>query len=171
MTAEGMTEVATAELNRAASSTMEVLRRVRAEQMAGPTPCASWDVHALINHFVGSARWMAALVAGKDEDPAADYAAGDYLAAYEESIRIAGAAFTAERIAEPDEPRARELLGRYMAAFENADAAELERLLVEDVTLEATPMRSWYAGRKTCVPFLRARARHARNLAPVRHPR
>jgi len=62
----------------------------------------------------------------------------------------------AERIAEPDEPHARELLGRYMAAFENADAAELERLLVQDVTLEATPMRSWYAGLKTCVPFLRA---------------
>ena len=62
----------------------------------------------------------------------------------------------AERIAEPDEPRARELLGRYMAAFENADAAELERLLVQDVTLEATPMHSWYAGLKTCVPFLRA---------------
>jgi RNA polymerase sigma-70 factor, ECF subfamily len=61
----------------------------------------------------------------------------------------------AELISEPDEPRARELLQRYIAAFENADAAELERLLVEDVTLEATPMRSWFAGRKTCVPFLR----------------
>ena len=62
----------------------------------------------------------------------------------------------AERITEPDEPRTRELLERYIAAFENADAAELERLLVEDVVLEATPMRSWYAGRKTCVPVLRA---------------
>lgn len=62
----------------------------------------------------------------------------------------------AERIAEPDEPRTRELLKRYIAAFENADAAELERLLVEDVTLEATPMRTWFSGRNTCVPFLRA---------------
>ena len=62
----------------------------------------------------------------------------------------------AERIAEPDEPRARELLERYIAAFENADAAELERLLVQDVVLEATPMRTWFAGLKTCVPFLRA---------------
>jgi RNA polymerase sigma-70 factor (ECF subfamily) len=61
-----------------------------------------------------------------------------------------------ELIAEPDEPRARELLEQYIAAFENADAAELERLLVEDVTLEATLMRTWFAGRKTCVPFLRA---------------
>jgi RNA polymerase sigma-70 factor (ECF subfamily) len=46
------------------------------------------------------------------------------------------------------------LLERYITAFENADAAELERLLVQDVMLEATPMRTWFAGRKTCVPFL-----------------
>jgi uncharacterized protein (TIGR03086 family) len=96
MTAEGTTQVATAELSRAASSTMEVLRQVRAEQMTAPTPCASWDVHALINHFVGTPRWWAALIDGKDGDPAPDYAAGDYVAAYEESIRIACAAFTAE---------------------------------------------------------------------------
>jgi uncharacterized protein (TIGR03086 family) len=102
MTAEGTTEVVTAELNRAVTSTMEVLQQVRAEQMAGPTPCASWDVRALINHFVGSARYWAAML---DEEglngldgmgPAPDYAAGDYVAAYEESIRIADAAFTAE---------------------------------------------------------------------------
>ena len=96
MTAEGTTEVATAELTRATSSTMEVLRAVRAEQMDAPTPCASWDVHALINHFIGSARWWAVMLDGSDEGPAVDYAAGDYLAAYEESIRIAHAAFTAE---------------------------------------------------------------------------
>jgi RNA polymerase sigma-70 factor (ECF subfamily) len=62
----------------------------------------------------------------------------------------------ADRIAEPDEPRARELLDRYIAAFENADAAELERLLVRDTVLEATPHRSWYQGLSTCVPFMRA---------------
>ena len=62
----------------------------------------------------------------------------------------------ADRIAQPSEPRAREFLERYIAAFENADVAELERLLLEDVTLEATPMRTWFAGRSTCVPFLQA---------------
>jgi uncharacterized protein (TIGR03086 family) len=96
MTVEGTAEVVTAELDRAAGSTMEVLRLVRAEHMAAPTPCASWDVHALINHFVGSARWWAVMLEGKDEGPAVDYAAGDYVAAYEESLRIARAAFTAE---------------------------------------------------------------------------
>ena len=59
------------------------------------------------------------------------------------------------QIAEPTAPQARALLDRYVAAFEAADAAELERLLTEDVTLEATPLRSWFSGRATCLPFLR----------------
>jgi RNA polymerase sigma-70 factor (ECF subfamily) len=58
-------------------------------------------------------------------------------------------------ITEPTAPRARALLDQYITAFENADAAALERLLTEDVTLEATPFRTWFAGRKTCIPFLR----------------
>jgi RNA polymerase sigma-70 factor (ECF subfamily) len=58
-------------------------------------------------------------------------------------------------ISEPTAPRARALLDQYIAAFENADAVTLERLLTEDVTLEATPLRTWFAGRKTCIPFLR----------------
>jgi RNA polymerase sigma-70 factor, ECF subfamily len=62
----------------------------------------------------------------------------------------------AGEIAEPAAPQARALLDRYIAAFENADPAELERLLVRDATLEATPVASWFRGRATCVPFLRA---------------
>jgi RNA polymerase sigma-70 factor, ECF subfamily len=58
-------------------------------------------------------------------------------------------------LAEPTAPRARVLLEGYIAAFENADAAALERLLLHDATLEATPLRTWFAGRTTCVPFLR----------------
>ena len=61
----------------------------------------------------------------------------------------------ADQITEPAAPQARALLDQYIAAFENADAAALERLLVHDATLEATPLRTWFAGRKTCVPFLR----------------
>jgi RNA polymerase sigma-70 factor (ECF subfamily) len=64
---------------------------------------------------------------------------------------------SAGQLAEPTAPRARLLLDRYIAAFENADAAALERLLVDDASLEATPFRTWYAGRKACVPILRDR--------------
>jgi RNA polymerase sigma-70 factor (ECF subfamily) len=61
----------------------------------------------------------------------------------------------ADQVTEPAAPQARALLDRYIAAFENADAAALERLLLADVTLEATPLRTWFTGRGTCVPFLR----------------
>ena len=61
----------------------------------------------------------------------------------------------ADQITEPPWPQARALLDQYIAAFENADAAALERLLVQDAVLEATPLRTWFAGRTTCVSFLR----------------
>ena len=61
------------------------------------------------------------------------------------------------QLAEPTAPAARVLLDEYIAAFENADAAALERLLRYDATLEATPFRTWFSGRKTCMPFLRDR--------------
>jgi len=60
-----------------------------------------------------------------------------------------------EDIAAPAAPAARMLLEQYIAAFQNSDAASLERLLSRDATLEATPWRTWYAGQATCVPFLR----------------
>jgi RNA polymerase sigma-70 factor, ECF subfamily len=46
------------------------------------------------------------------------------------------------------------LVERYMTAFEQADLATLEQLLVTDVTLEATPLRTWFAGRASCLPYL-----------------
>jgi RNA polymerase sigma-70 factor, ECF subfamily len=70
--------------------------------------------------------------------------------------RLSELALAASQITEPTAPRARVLLDQYIAAFENADAAALERLLTEDATLEATPIRTWFAGRKSCIPFLRS---------------
>jgi RNA polymerase sigma-70 factor, ECF subfamily len=46
------------------------------------------------------------------------------------------------------------LLSRYIEAFENADAAALGELLTADATLEATPLRTWFAGRSTCLRYL-----------------
>jgi RNA polymerase sigma-70 factor, ECF subfamily len=69
--------------------------------------------------------------------------------------RLRELALATGQITEPTAPRARALLDQYIAAFDNADTAALERLLVEEATLEATPLRTWFAGRKTCVPFLR----------------
>jgi RNA polymerase sigma-70 factor (ECF subfamily) len=69
--------------------------------------------------------------------------------------RLEEVAPVADQIAEPTAPQARALPDQYIAAFENADAAALERLLTEDAIIEATPLRTWFAGRKTCMPFLR----------------
>lgn len=69
----------------------------RPGQLGDPTPCASWDVRALINHFVGTPSWAAAAVAAGDGAAAADrdYAAGDYLASYDAAVRAALDAFAA----------------------------------------------------------------------------
>jgi uncharacterized protein (TIGR03086 family) len=88
-------------LNQALQSTLAILAKVGPADLGAATPCASWDVRALVNHFVGTARWWGAVVVagGADADDAAgdaDYAAGDFVAAYEESIRLAVAAFAAE---------------------------------------------------------------------------
>ena len=92
------------ELEGALGSTMAILANVDPGQLDAPTPCASWDVRALINHFIGTARWWAGVVDGPDavagsDDPLADYAAGDYVAAYREAVKIAVAALGA-----PDVP-------------------------------------------------------------------
>ncbi len=83
-------------LNQAMQSTLAVLTKVRPGDLDAPTPCASWDVRALVNHFIGTARWWAGTVSGEDESADADYAAGDFVAAYEESIAIAVGAFAAD---------------------------------------------------------------------------
>jgi uncharacterized protein (TIGR03086 family) len=83
-------------LHRALEDTLAVLTRVRLKDLDAPTPCASWDVRALVKHFVGSARWWAATISGDGDVADADYAAGDFVATYEESVRIAVAAFGAD---------------------------------------------------------------------------
>ncbi|WP_433759128.1 RNA polymerase subunit sigma-70 [Nocardia sp. CA-135398] len=61
-----------------------------------------------------------------------------------------------EQLLEPTDPRARALLDGYIAAFERSDAGLLEQVLRTDATLESTPFREWYAGRKNCIHMLDA---------------
>jgi uncharacterized protein (TIGR03086 family) len=82
-------------LGRAFASTRAVLAQVQAGQLDAPTPCASWDVRSLIEHFTGSVRWAAAAVGGEE---AADEgrATLDFIAAYDQGIKGALAAFGTE---------------------------------------------------------------------------
>ena len=84
------------ELDQALQGTLAILTKVGRGDLDAPTPCASWDVRALVNHFIGTTRWWAVTIAGDGDVADADYAAGDFVAAYEESIRIAVAAFGAD---------------------------------------------------------------------------
>jgi RNA polymerase sigma-70 factor, ECF subfamily len=60
----------------------------------------------------------------------------------------------AERVIEPTEPRARELLGQYIAGFENADTTALEKALRADASIEMVGTRTWFSGRETCLRYL-----------------
>jgi RNA polymerase sigma-70 factor (ECF subfamily) len=50
--------------------------------------------------------------------------------------------------------RARELVARYMDAWERADINGLVALLTEDVAWTMPPFRTWYQGLDTVIPFL-----------------
>ncbi|MVU80991.1 sigma-70 family RNA polymerase sigma factor [Nocardia sp. ET3-3] len=55
-------------------------------------------------------------------------------------------------VTEPADQRA--VVDNYVAAFENADLAALEKLLSDDVILEMPPMLNWYAGRAGYAGFI-----------------
>ncbi|HZU48475.1 MAG TPA: sigma-70 family RNA polymerase sigma factor [Mycobacterium sp.] len=59
-----------------------------------------------------------------------------------------------DELAEPTEPAVRDLLDRYMAAFEHADIDELAELLRADVEVEMPPIPTWFAGRDAVCGFL-----------------
>jgi RNA polymerase sigma-70 factor, ECF subfamily len=59
-------------------------------------------------------------------------------------------------IREPSSPADRALVGRYAAAFENADLAALVGMLREDAVLEMPPLPGWFRGRDAVVAFLGA---------------
>jgi RNA polymerase sigma-70 factor (ECF subfamily) len=61
---------------------------------------------------------------------------------------------TPDSVSEPAEPQARALLDEYVAGFENADTAALERALRTDAAIELVGTRTWFSGRATCLRFL-----------------
>jgi RNA polymerase sigma-70 factor, ECF subfamily len=55
---------------------------------------------------------------------------------------------------EPADPRARELLGQYIAGFEQADIESLEKALRADAAIEMTGTRTWFSGNVNCLRYL-----------------
>jgi RNA polymerase sigma-70 factor (ECF subfamily) len=75
-------------------------------------------------------------------------------------VRIDELGPAADDVVEPESPQAQAILDRYIAAFENADAALLEDLLRGDASLEVTGSTTWFAGKLTCWPYLARRVLH-----------
>ncbi|MFJ9778031.1 RNA polymerase subunit sigma-70 [Amycolatopsis sp. NPDC101161] len=57
-------------------------------------------------------------------------------------------------VVEPADPRARELLRQYIAGFENADLAALEKALRTDAAIELVGTRTWFSGKVRCLRYL-----------------
>jgi RNA polymerase sigma-70 factor (ECF subfamily) len=68
--------------------------------------------------------------------------------------RLAEAGPILDELGEPAEAGARDVLDRYMAAFEHADVDALAALLRADVELEMPPIPTWFAGRDAVRDFL-----------------
>jgi RNA polymerase sigma-70 factor (ECF subfamily) len=68
----------------------------------------------------------------------------------------------------PSEPRQRELLDRYVAAFQNADVAGLVAVLTEDAVFEMPPFLTWFHGAASIGGFLGARMRGFGNTPVIR---
>jgi RNA polymerase sigma-70 factor, ECF subfamily len=68
--------------------------------------------------------------------------------------RLAQIAPAPDGILEPTEPHARALLSQYIAGFENADIALLEKALRTDAAIEMVGTRTWFSGRTTCLRYL-----------------
>ena len=58
------------------------------------------------------------------------------------------------RLVEPADARAREQLALYIAGFENADMAALEKALRVDAQIEMVGTLTWFSGRVTCLRYL-----------------
>ena len=87
----------TENLERAFANARTVIANVEPGQLSDPTPCATWQVRDIINHVIGNSYFTAATVeAGEHVDLGdIDYTTGDMVAAYDEGIRRAVAAFNA----------------------------------------------------------------------------
>ena len=88
--------MSTESFEQAVATTRGVLANVSQDQLHNSTPCESWDVSELINHMVGTHIFFLAGMNGTPPAEPADFAAGDYMAAYDEATSATIAAFNAD---------------------------------------------------------------------------
>jgi uncharacterized protein (TIGR03086 family) len=85
---------------RALDATREIVARIHDDRWGAPTPCAGWDVRALLSHVVAGNWWASRLAAGATIEEVGDAYEGDVLGpsplgAYHESAEAAARVFEA----------------------------------------------------------------------------
>jgi len=176
----------------AAASTAEIVKSTPASQMGAPTPCADWDVRALLNHVIGTL-WLAQGLFSDQPPrypmapgglPPGDLAGDDPAAAYAEASAAALAAAAAgDALMRVHPTPLGEMPGPGLAGFTTLD------ILVHGWDLAtATGQPADLDGRLPCPPLRTPRspagwwrswaasrepgrgAEGARRAAPPRHP-
>jgi RNA polymerase sigma-70 factor (ECF subfamily) len=71
--------------------------------------------------------------------------------------QVRRATVTADDVAEPGEPGTRELLDRFVAAFEERDIAALVDIFTSDAVWEMPPFTGWYQGPETIARLIQTR--------------
>src|SRR3954468_23136723 len=88
----------------ATRGSVEVVARLAPTDLSQPTPCAGWDLRALLAHMTGQHRGFAAAAVGRGGDLAVwqPVSSPDPVAAYVEAARDVLTAFSAEGVLNRD---------------------------------------------------------------------
>jgi len=123
----------TAELHRRAlAEFVDRADAITADQWVAATPCAEWDVRALVNHIVNENRWTLPLFAGATVDEVGSGLDGDLLGTDPIGSLTSAAAAAAEAVAEPG------ALSRIVhLSFGDTPAEEYARQLLADHLIHA----------------------------------
>jgi uncharacterized protein (TIGR03086 family) len=92
--------MSTAPLEQAIVTTRGILSSVTPGQLDAATPCASWNVRELVNHIVGGQHFFVSMVEGVPPTGGTDFAAGDFVASFDEASAKCIAAFQGEGVME-----------------------------------------------------------------------
>lgn len=122
---------------KAAAEAARVVGNVRREQLGAPSPCAGWDVRALVNHLILWAAFVSEGAARKQPLPAdldRDFTEDDFVAVFAAQIRRTVAAW--------GEPGARE-------GVTELGGAELPAELAWQLLLSELVLHAWDLARAT----------------------
>jgi len=96
----GMDNDALTRFDRSSAVLDTVLAGVKADQHADPTPCADWDIRALVNHVVtGNLVFQGILLGTPPIDRTVDHLGDDPLEAYRSTLAELRTAFLGEGVA------------------------------------------------------------------------